>query len=493
VSDEDLTQYLEASGLLTVSSAHDAGGIEKALRALVAAARPLSPVSRALLIEAAARHLSTVGIKRATRIVDAAFAAVPEPSPSSTLFPVVEPAHEPVNGAELIVDIIDWCEQFLSLPRWGAIKLAFWIVFTHVWDAFDSSPLLAITSATAESGKTRVIDFVGYLAVKPWRTTAATTASVFRQIDAEQPTVLFDEFDNVDLATRKELIAVLNVGHSRDGAFVSRCVGDNYEPTLFNVYSPKLVAGIGQFLPETTWSRCIIIEMQPKPNDVSIRRLIRREVEPTFRELRSRIARWAIDNVSALRDSTPSIPDGIGDRLADSYGPLFAIADTMGGVWGGKVRQAAQESIDGNFSEVGKERQLLIHVREVFALLGFDRLPTIDLLAALNGNAEWPWKYRGKDGLTAYDFSRLLKPFRVGRPKSLYIKGQPYAHGKEYAKGYYLKQFQPAFASYLRNVPIGGGDDVSSDDTQSFEQPHDITDITVISPPHPDVHDVGDE
>ncbi|MEK7838677.1 MAG: DUF3631 domain-containing protein, partial [candidate division NC10 bacterium] len=51
----------------------------------------------------------------------------------------------------------------------------------------------------------------------------------------------------------------------------------------------------------------------------------------------------ACRHVDRLRAADPFVPDGVGDRVADNWRPLLAIADAAGGRWPAEARKAATE------------------------------------------------------------------------------------------------------------------------------------------------------
>jgi len=57
---------------------------------------------------------------------------------------------------------------------------------------------------------------------------------MFRSINEWQLTFLVDEADAFML-DNEELRGLINCGHTRDSAYIIRVVGDNREPTKFNV------------------------------------------------------------------------------------------------------------------------------------------------------------------------------------------------------------------------------------------------------------------
>src|SRR5271169_6937669 len=66
---------------------------------------------------------------------------------------------------------------------------------THAIDAADVSPRLAITSPEKRCGKTTLLHLLRALVARPLPTANMTTATLFRAIQAAQPTLLIDEAD----------------------------------------------------------------------------------------------------------------------------------------------------------------------------------------------------------------------------------------------------------------------------------------------------------
>jgi hypothetical protein len=60
--------------------------------------------------------------------------------------PNIEPWDHPVNGAELLDDICKAIGQYVVLPEGSADAMALWALHTHVFDCFNHSPRLAVTS-----------------------------------------------------------------------------------------------------------------------------------------------------------------------------------------------------------------------------------------------------------------------------------------------------------------------------------------------------------
>jgi hypothetical protein len=161
----------------------------------------------------------------------------------------------------------------------------------------------------------------------------------------QAPTLLLDEMDatmNQGREMAEALRGIINSGFDRAGArFVMNVpTGDGgYEPRQFSTWAPQLLAGIGD-LPDTVRDRSIEIEMLRKRTDETVKRLRLRD-GADLKDLARKSRRWADDNLENLRNGRPEMPSGMGDRAADAWEPLFAIADLAGGDWPRRSRKAA--------------------------------------------------------------------------------------------------------------------------------------------------------
>ena len=118
------------------------------------------------------------------------------------------------------------------MSRWyGSIALALWVLPCYMFEAWFTSPYLAITSPVKRCGKTLLLIVLG--ALVPCRLFASnvTPAVLFRTIEKYAPTLLIDEADTF-IRDKDELRGVLNSGHTRTTALVLRAVGEDHDPRL---------------------------------------------------------------------------------------------------------------------------------------------------------------------------------------------------------------------------------------------------------------------
>jgi hypothetical protein len=357
---------------------------------------------------------------------------------------------EPIpGGAELLDDIVQIVVSYVVLTREQADATALWLLHTYAIDAADATPYLHVTSPEKRSGKTRLLEVLDLLAARPWFTGRVTAAVLQRRLERDHPSLLLDE---TDAAFKKEseyseaLRAILNAGHRR-GCKAWLCVkkGGDIELVGFDVFGPKALAGIGK-LPETVADRSIKIVLRRRAPSEPVTRFRRREVEEEARPIRERLERWAAANVEALRALRPHIPDYIDDRAIDGWEPLFAIADAAGGDWPQRSRMVALalSHVDVRDDESVGVR-LLADIQALFHARPADRLPTAELLTALNALDESPWGDWSGKPLTPRGLARLLRPFAI-KPGTIRL-----ADGQT-PKGYVAGDFADAWGRYLPSL-----------------------------------------
>ena len=235
------------------------------------------------------------------------------------LFPVVQPWKDPVDGAELLDDLIEAIQCYVILEDQEAEAVALWILFAWAFDAWTIAPMLQITAPERACGKSRLLEVVGLLVPRPLPTGSISTAATFRVIEAHQPTLLVDEVETF-LPENPELTGVLNNGYLRRQAHVIRCQGDDHHVKTFKVWAPKALCGIGE-LTDTLASRCITIAMRRKKPSEEVERL-RADRQEWAEVLCAKCFRWADDTIDRLRNADPEIPDQLDDRSQDNWRPL---------------------------------------------------------------------------------------------------------------------------------------------------------------------------
>ena len=352
----------------------------------------------------------------------------------------LEPAEARPFTASMVLDEVSaFVRRFVVLGDDQAAAITLWTADTHVYDAFDITAYLAITSADKRSGKTRLLEVLDLLVREPLQTANISDAALFRVVAGRAPTLLMDEVDAVFKAReREELRGLLNAGYRR-GAVAHRMGGKNNRTLeTFPVFCAKAFAGIGDCLPDTLTDRSIPIRLKRRTRAEQVERFRLRDVEPQGHALRDRLADWLEPQRDHLAAARPELPEELDDRAQDVWEPLLAIADLGGGTWPERARTAAVALCTSEEHQDDSLTTLLLRDIYSFFTAGHDRVKTADLLDFLHLVEESPWgDWYGK-ALSAHGLSRLLHPHR--------IKTLPVRVEGETVRGYKAEQFADAFA-----------------------------------------------
>jgi hypothetical protein len=357
-------------------------------------------------------------------------------------FPEIEPWPEAVDGDALLEELAQVYSRYLMLPDGGATLLALWTLHTYVFDAFDVSPYLTVTSPQKRCGKSRVLMVASALCHAPLLASNATPAVMFRTVELAHPTLLLDEGETF-VRDNEELRGIINSGHTRRTAYVLRTVGEEHEPRRFSTWTPKMFAAIGN-LPETIRDRSIILTMHRKKRGERVVKWREREVAQ-YADLPRRCVRWARDHAEALAQADPPVPELLNDRATDNWATLLAIADQAGEAWRQRAEKAITALTGGNEEDDDDNAglMLLADLRRFFTDTSAAEVASAPLVEWLLKREERPWAIYGKAGkpLTQRHVATLLRPFGI-RPKVIRTSmGTP--------RGYTRDACAESFARYL--------------------------------------------
>jgi hypothetical protein len=314
---------------------------------------------------------------------------------------------------------------------------------------FYTTPRLAVVSAEAASGKTRVLEVLDLLVPDSLFTLNASPAAIFRTLAKTQVTLLFDEVDAIwnkrgQDDTHEDLRALLNAGYKR-GATIPRCHGPEHKVVSFNVFCAVALAGIGD-LPDTVMSRSIILRMRRRAPTEPVEPFRMREHEPQGHALRDRLVRWGALVGSAVGAAWPSLPEGIVDRPAEVWEPLIAVADAAGGHWPKTARLACV-----SLCKVAEDRRVSLGIRllsDLRIIFGdADALHTETVLERLIHDdehrleADAPWGDLHGKALSKRGLASMLSRYQI-RPVKVTVGGHS-------LQGYRREHLWDAWVRYL--------------------------------------------
>lgn len=437
--------------LMNLPALASSEAIEGALRRISQSLNGSDPLRRATIREKAIGLLGKQAISAPAKMVDAAFEAhdaedgVGDGQGRPIEFVAIEPWPEMIEGSVLLDEVVSTFKRYVALPEHTEAALALWAVHAHAEEAAFCSPILCLTSPTKQCGKTTTLNVMAQLVPKPLPAANLTGATAFRTVERYVPTLLVDEGDTF-LRDNDELRGIINSGHTRPSAQVLRlvAVGDSFEPRAFSTWCPKLIALIRR-LPPTLEDRSIVVPLRRRAKNERVEKL-RLDRLSQLDPVRRRMARWVVDHLETLRAADPVMPEGLGDRAADNWRPLLAIADAAGGEWPHRARQAAI-ALSGSVDEVPTDLLMLADIREAWPdLEGHEYMPTADMIARLNSLPDRQWAAKN---LTPRRLADILRGFGIKPTRT------------EIDRGYKRADFEDAWARY----GIAGGLEVPKEAT----------------------------
>jgi hypothetical protein len=361
-----------------------------------------------------------------------------------------------IDGAELLDRVYEFLGRFVAYPSMNArVAHVLWIAHAHLMDCWDARPRLTFLSPEPGSGKSRALELTEALAPSPILVANVTPAYLFRRAAEEQVTLLVDEADtvfSVKSEGSEKIRAFLNASHRR-GNSAGYCIGQgtNITPEDSPCFVAVALAALAlSHMPETVMSRSIIIHMRRRAPTEVISPYRRRRHEPEGNALRDRLYLWAAAVSGGIKhrlDSGDMIdtPDGIADRDADVWEPMFLIADAAGDHWPDTARVTAVTHVTAykdTSTTASWGLRLLSDLRQVMG--NSDSMFTAAILDALAKIEESPWgDIKGKP-LTDRGLAERLRPYSI---KSKLIR-----IGSTVARGYVRADFFDPWSRYLPPV-----------------------------------------
>ena len=384
---------------------------------------------------------------RVSTLDDMVQAARPKPEAThgrTVALAEVEPWPEPVAAGDLLHDLARAIRRHVILPASATDCTALWIAHTWVYDRFQHSPRLSVTSPAKRCGKSTLLDVLRATCHRPLKADNISASGVFRTVEALRPlTLLVDEADSF-LGDNEELRGILNSGFEASGEVVRVVeVQGEHQPVNFATFCPVALAGIGA-LPGTLEDRALPVVLQRKGAAEVVTKLRAPGARAALHELARRLARWSADRRRHL-PVDPPVPDAMGDREGDIAIPLLAIADDAGGEWPARARRALLDLYGVRAKNEGTMEAgalLLADIRALFLGTSALRIPSAEIVEHLAKLEERPWpEWRHGKPMSAPQLARALAPFGV-RPGTI-------RSGAGTPKGYHRDAFEDAWGRYL--------------------------------------------
>ena len=347
-----------------------------------------------------------------------------------------------VDGEELLNQIIVRIDKEALIEPEQTLVCALWVMFTWVHSQMEFSPIQYITGPDKECGKTVLLTVQSKMAKSPQGTDNISPAALYRLSEMYHPTILADEAQ--DQLKDPDFCLVIKAGHV-PGKPAIRCNPNTMMPEAFDVFCPKLLAGIGRTNGQIM-SRSIVIEMERRNGrvDCSLK-----ASDPIFVEIHRKLARWAKDvgDLSAL-----NLPEGIAVRRGrDNWNMLYRVACAVS-------EDAKTRLIEAIPFFVNEEEDFTTYLLDSLRKLSREKgemkqdgfLSSDVIIEALNEDKEAPWFAKDDKGLSREKLAHRLRRYKV-KPDQVWnivlqkqIRGYHYTDSRPHHKG-----LERVFEQYL--------------------------------------------
>lgn len=270
--------------------------------------------------------------------------------PPAYLVPTEEDEIEPPTGDEILHFTRMYLDQMVVWPNQATLDtVCLWIAHTHARRAngmliWQASPRLLFQSAEPGSGKSHAMKHTSRLCPDAVIYTEPSEAAVAYSVGEEHATLFLEEADELfgSGGKHRSLRAIANDGYTPDGMWPRVRRGVVVKLPTFGALAlaglDKLETATGGAM-TAFLTRTIRVKMrrapagdQP-PRDGSQARMVAARICGA-------LAEWVGRSLETLETAEPVMPEGIGNRDADLWTPLLAIADEAGGRWPHAARKA---------------------------------------------------------------------------------------------------------------------------------------------------------
>ena len=338
----------------------------------------------------------------------------------------------------VLSEMVRIIRQHCILTDHEANAIALWIASSYLINSFRVFPKMSLISPEKRCGKSTTMEVIQCMSRDGLMMSNISPAVIYRMTEAHQMTLLIDEADTFIKGGDPMLVGLINSGHTKSGANVSRCVGEDYSPKKFSTWMPMVLASIGA-LPSTIMDRSIVINLRRKKRGEVVARLPTKLFDNHL-AIRQKLARWCLDAQNKIETSLIEPPDIGNDRARDNWLPMLTVAGLAGEAWKLKGEQSYRALT--SVPELELPTQLLMDIRELFSGLGADKVSTSDVVDMLTADEDKVWRQcNGGKALSAATMAKLLKPYGV-TPTCMRF-------GAKTKRGYERSQFDDPFDRYL--------------------------------------------
>ena len=242
-----------------------------------------------------------------------------------------------LNGGKKVdlKDVYREIEGFIKTYMWYPDErfhqlVSAWIMTTYVFNVFDTVGYLALIG-TKRTGKSRTLEILEQLCFNSTKADSMSDAYIYRIIERNRATLLFDEADSLRKTPDKsvnERLEIIRSGYKRAGK-VGRCEGESNSTVTFSTYSPKAIANVSG-LEDALEDRVIYINVERKPKEVEIKKLIFRDLERTIQVIRNKLYFFGLQYSKQIAEVYREYRnDELEDREAEIWAGVMVVAQLI--------------------------------------------------------------------------------------------------------------------------------------------------------------------
>lgn len=319
-----------------------------------------------------------------------------------------------INALELYKDIeATFRKYYYTNEVYDYAILTLFTMFTYYYEAYDAVPYLYL-NGPAGSGKTSICQLLKELCFNGELVNNISTASLYRQSEQLQMTLILDEQEGI--ASKKanedkgDYLSVIKDAYKRTGSVVRQKPGDPAITEEFNVFSPIVIANIFG-LESVVRTRTVQISTKHAPAEAVKNLSSLSPTDPDFiaemELLRDKLYCWVMQNHKDLVQlPTFDIRKVLQNRAMEIFQPIMALAayaDSFDDAKSNSISKSISESIDSKLlkRDLDKSRDTNELLREACLMVlkkkGIDKkgqsakvdvYSILDAVVELNGTKE---------------------------------------------------------------------------------------------------------
>lgn len=309
---------------------------------------------------------------------------------------------EQISDAELLGRVRQFIHKYVDLPESIELISSYYVMMTWLFDKFYVLPYLR-ARGQSDSGKSRFVETVGELCMRPIFISGSTTPSpIFRAMTAWGGlTIAMDEADLPHAETSADWSQMLNSGYKADFRIL-RTAMSNGQATVeaFSGFGPKVLNMRGRFPDDATESRCLTWETSSGrgvrddiPRIITDRDAYRAEAMA----IRNALLRFRLQNLADItiiynHDEMKDLPG----RLVEIVTPLLSISRNP------EFKAGIMAFVEKENQKAINERATSIPAKIFEALLRARHLPD-DTALRLEARIEYELEKKGEDTLRAQE------------------------------------------------------------------------------------------